>query len=97
MSPEISANDLRRYAIQNRAGITYRVRRAGQVCVVNTNGIVTVPGLRGRPPYNADEMLAQADEFELKRGEEEPRTLSREQMLELLKPPAGKPASPAQK
>lgn len=97
MSTEITANQLRRYAIQNRTEITYRVRRQGQVCVVNTQGIIKIPGISGPALYNADDVLARADEFELKRGEEKPRSLSREQMLELLKPPAGKPASAPKK
>lgn len=93
MPGDIAANDLRRYAIQTRTEITYRVRRDAQVCVVNTSGLIKIPGLSGPPSYNAEDVLARADEFELKRGEEKPRTLTRAEMLELLKSVARKPAA----
>lgn len=85
MSTEIKPNDLRLYAIQTRSEITYRVRHPAQVCVVNENGIVKIPGLSGPPPYNVEEVLARADEFILTSAKEKPRTLTREQMAELLK------------
>lgn len=93
MSTEISANDLRRFAIQTRTEITYRVRHGGQVCVVNTNGLIKIPGLSGLPPYNIEEVLAAADQFELQRGPEKPRTLNREEMLALLKATLKAPAA----
>ena len=95
MSTEIKANELRLYAIQTRTEITYRVRSDGQVCVVDTKGIIKIPGLSGLPPYNADEVLARADEFILNRPDQKPRTLSREEIAELLK--ARAPATAAQK
>ena len=85
MSSEILPNDLRRFAIQTRTEITYRVRDGGQTCVVNTQGLIKIPGLSGLPPYNVEEVLAQADQFELRRGAETPRTLTREEMIQLLK------------
>lgn len=97
MSAEITANELRRYAIRTRTEITYRVRGQAQECVVNHQGIIKIPGISGRPAYNSEDVLARADEFELRGDNEAPRTLSREQMLELLKPPAAPPAPAAKK
>lgn len=93
MDSEIIANDLRRYAIHTRTEITYRVRSHGQVCVVNTKGIIKIPGIGGLPAYDADHVLARADEFELQRGQEKPRLLSREEMADVLKSVAGKPGA----
>lgn len=98
MSADIKPNDLRLFAIQNRAEITYRVRRAEQVCVVNPQGIIKIPGLAGPPPYNVEEVLARADEFTLARSGQKAQTLGREEMAALLKArtPA-RAAAPAEK
>ena len=93
MAGDLLANDLRRYAIHQRTEITYRVRAAGQACVVDANGIIKIPGIGGRPPYNVEAVLARADEFELQRGAEKPRIISREQMIQLLQATARKPAA----
>lgn len=85
MSSEIIANDLRRFAIQTRTEITYRVRQGGETCVVNTQGLIKIPGLSGLPSYNVEEVLARADQFELQRAAEKPRTLTRDEMVALLK------------
>lgn len=87
MSTEIKANDLRTYAIQNRTEVACRVRTANQVCVVHPNGVVKIPGISGHPPYNIDDVIARADEFTLTGKDREARSVSREEMGELLKPP----------
>lgn len=92
MSAEIKANELRLYAIKNRVEVTYRVRSNGQVCVVDEKGVIKIPGISGLPPYNSDEVLARADEFTLSGRNQKPRTLSREELAELLKPAARAPA-----
>lgn len=94
MSGDIKPNDLRLYAINNRTEITYRAGSQGQVCVVNEHGIIQIPGISGLPPYNIEDVLAHADEFELKNKKDKPRTLTRAEMVQLLKPPVReKPAA----
>lgn len=93
MSDDIPVNDLRRFAIQTRTEITYRVRQGGQVCVVNTQGLIKIPGLAGLPPYNVEEVLLHADQFELQRTAEKPRLLNREEMVALLKAALKAPAA----
>jgi hypothetical protein len=85
MGMEIKANELRRYAILTRTSITYRVHSSGETGVVNSKGIIHIPGISGRPSYNLEDLLARADEFEVSRENERPRTLTREAMIELLK------------
>lgn len=82
---DIKPNDLRLLAIQTRSEITYRVRSDGQVCVVNEKGIIKIPGLNGPPPYDVEEVLARADEFILAGRDRKTQTLSREEMIALLK------------
>ena len=95
MSVEIKTNDLRRYAIQTRSEVTYRVRSSGQTAVMNPKGIIQIPGISGRPAYNVEDVLQRADEFVLNRPEEKSRTLTREAMAELLKQAAPAPAAAA--
>ena len=94
MSGDIKPNELRLYAINNRTEITYRASSQGQVCMVNEHGIIQIPGISGLPPYNIEDVLAHADEFELKNKKDKPRTLTRAEMVQLLKPPVReKPAA----
>ncbi|MFQ5778057.1 MAG: hypothetical protein ACE5IP_08615 [Terriglobia bacterium] len=94
MSSDIKPNDLRLYAINNRTEITCRMSSNGQVCMVNERGLIQIPGISGLPPYNCEDVLARADQFELKDSKDKPRTLTRAEMVRLLKPPAReKPAT----
>ncbi len=97
MSAEFKGNDLRRYAIKNRTAITCRVRSADQVCVVNEKGLLKIPGISGRPPYNVEDVLARADEFTLTGPDKRARPVSRAELAALLNPPKPAEVAPGKK
>ncbi len=82
---EVKLHDLRRYAVLNRTPITYS-DASGRKARVKRNGIVEIPGLAGAPPYNIEDVLADAQEFVLE--PEDPkaqvRRLSRPEIAALL-------------
>ncbi len=82
---EIKLNDLRRYAVQKRTPITYR-DGAGRTARVNSKGVAEIPGLRGAPPFNVEELLAAAEEFVLEPegSKAQRRQLTRQQVADLL-------------
>ena len=91
MSEELKLNDLRRFAILTRTEVTYRNSRNGQTCVVSRKGTIEIPGLASRPTYNAEEVLAAADDFRLEPEAGPSRALPREELAALAKKyaPAG--------
>lgn len=94
MSEEIKLNDLRRFAILSRTAVTYRSRQGGRACVINRKGTIEVPEISGRPTFNAEELLAVADEFHLEPETSAARTLAREELAGLLKKLAPAAAAP---
>ena len=91
---EIKLNELRRYAIVNRARITYRTRD-GRVSVVDVKGIVEIPGVSGPPPYSVEDVLREADEFVCETQDGKSATLGREALAELLKKVTPAAAAPS--
>ena len=82
---EVKLNDLRRYAILNRTPITYS-DASGRQARVRRNGVVEIPGLAGAPPYNIEDVLADAQEFVLEpeHPKAQIRRLSRPEIAALL-------------
>lgn len=83
--PEMKLNDLRRYAVQKRTPVTYRDAE-GRTARVNSKGVAEIPGLKGRPPYKVDDVLAAAEEFLLEPEESKApsRKVNRQKMAELI-------------
>lgn len=94
MGEELKLNDLRRFAILTRTAVTCRSSRDGRACVVSRKGVIEIPGLAGRPSYNAEELLSVADDFRLEPEAGDVRTVPREELTALLKKyaPATAPA-----
>lgn len=85
MSEELKLNDLRRFAILTRTAVTYRTSRDGHTCVIQRNGVVQIPGISGPPAYDAEAVLADAEEFRLEPETGQPRAIPREELAALVK------------
>jgi hypothetical protein len=75
--------DLRRLAIKQQVKIHFRLKN-GMECIVNAQGIATVPGLKSAPDFNLEEELASASEFLVEPAPPAPsRTVQRGEMISL--------------
>ena len=75
---ELKFNDLRRYAIDNRAEIKMTDRNSGRVVVINTRGQARIPG--DEKDFLVDDVIAAADSFEVT-GENKPEQFNRERLI----------------
>jgi hypothetical protein len=89
--------DVRKLTIKQRARVHFQLAN-GMECIINENGISSVPQLQGPPDFNLEEEFAKADQFTLlpvppaggKRKEKtKPQPLTREQLEALVNPSAG--------
>ncbi len=53
---------LRRYAIRNRVRVWFQVQPAGE-CMVDEQGILKIPALKGAPDYNLANLLGTVEQF----------------------------------
>jgi len=84
--------DLRRLTIKKRLKIHFRVKN-GMECIVNEQGIATVPALKAVPDFNLEEELASAAEFLIEAAPPAPaRTVARAEMMSMA---AASPAAAA--
>jgi len=54
--------DLRRLTIKKRLKVHFRLKN-GMECIMNEQGIATVPALKSAPDFNLEEELSSAAEF----------------------------------
>jgi hypothetical protein len=78
---DLNLQDLRRYAIDNRALITFRDSATGSRCVINTRGQVKIADENKQ--LRVEEALAAASNFEVT-GPGKPQQLSREALAALI-------------
>jgi len=84
--------DLRRLSIKKRLKIHFRLKN-GMECVMNEQGIATVPALKAVPDFNLEDELASAAEFLIEPAPPaQPRTVGRSEMTSLA---AASPAAAA--
>jgi hypothetical protein len=75
--------DLRRLAIKKKWKVHFRLKN-GMECVMNEQGIATVPALKSVPDFNLEEELSSASEFLLEPAPPAPsRTVQRAEMTSL--------------
>ena len=73
--------DVRRLAIKKQLKIHFKLRN-GMECIVNEEGIATVPALKAIPDFNLEDELAAAGVFVVKAAAPAPpRTTTREEMM----------------
>ena len=75
--------DLRRLTIKKRLKIHFRLKN-GMECIVNEQGIATVPALKAVPDFNLEEELLSAAEFLIEPAPPTPsRTVARAEMMSM--------------
>lgn len=75
--------DLKRLAIKKQLKIHFRLRN-GLECVVNQEGVATMPELRAIPDFNLEEELGHAGEFLIEpAAPAQPRKADRAEMAAL--------------
>jgi hypothetical protein len=73
--------DLRRLAIKKQLKIHFKLRN-GMECIVNEEGIATVPALKAIPDFNLEDELAAAGEFVVEAAvPAPPRNTTRAEMM----------------
>jgi hypothetical protein len=73
--------DLRRVAIKKQLKIHFKLRN-GMECIVNEEGIATVPALKAIPDFNLEDELAAAGEFTVQAAAPAaPRNATRAEMM----------------
>jgi len=82
-------SDLRRIAIRQQARLRFPLP-GGMECLINEHGIAKVPGLKGKPAFDIEGELVQAQQFQWEpvASPSASRVLSRD---ELRKMTAGSP------
>ena len=84
--------DLRRFTIKKRLKVHFRLKN-GMECIMNEQGIATVPALKSVPDFNLEEELSSAAEFLLEAAPPaQSRTVQRAEMTSLA---AGSPSAAA--
>jgi hypothetical protein len=80
-----SLKDLRAFAVRNRLDVTFHVHAGGGTAwMVNRRGLVARPTVGEATASGVEDTLDAADEFLIEGDKQPPRSLSREQFLELL-------------
>ena len=75
--------DLRRLTIKKRLKVHFRLKN-GMECIMNEQGIATVPALKSTPDFNLEDELASAAEFLVEPAPPAPsRTVQRAEMTAL--------------
>jgi len=88
----VKLGDLRRLAVKKHLKIHFRLGN-GMECVVNTEGVATIPELKGVPDFNLEEELGAASEFLVEPGAPgQPKKVERAEMMSKA---AGSPAAAA--
>ena len=89
--------DVRKLTIKQRARVHVQLAN-GMECIINENGISSVPQLQGPPGFNLEEEFARADQFTLlpvppagrkQKEKAKPQSLTRGQLEALVNPGTG--------
>jgi regulator of RNase E activity RraA len=86
----MNLSDVRRIAVRQKSKIEFAVP-AGDICVVDDQGVVRIPGLRQAPSYRVSEEFERVEEFQLT-GPAGTRRLSRKD-LETMCQASGPPGA----
>lgn len=85
--------DLRRLTIKKHLKIHFRLKN-GMECIMNEQGIATVPSLKSVPDFNLEEELASAAEFLVEPAPPaQSRTIQRAEMTSLATAPTAAAAA----
>ena len=79
-----SLRDLRAFAVRNRLDVTFQVRATEAAWMVNRRGIVARPTIGDATISGVETTLEAADEFLVEGDKQSPRSLSREQFLDMM-------------
>jgi hypothetical protein len=85
--------DLRRFTIKKHLKVHFRLKN-GMECIMNEQGIATVPALKAVPDFNLEQELASAVEFLIEPAPPAPsRTIPRGEMTVLAASPTAAAAA----
>ena len=72
---------LRRYAIKNGVRVRFLLEPAGE-CLVNEQGLLKIPSLKGVTDFNVEAMLGSVEQFTIETAQEPPKRqkMTREQL-----------------
>jgi hypothetical protein len=79
-----SLRDLRAFAVRNRLDVTFQVRATEAAWMVNRRGIVARPTIGDATISGVETTLEAADAFLVEGDKQSPRSLTREQFLDLM-------------
>lgn len=84
----MTLQDLRRYAIRNKARVRFQVEPAGD-CLVDEHGLVKIPALRKAAGFDVGALLDSVEQFVVDPVQEasQPKKLSRQELQALLGEP----------